>query len=128
MPKRLVQVAGFTVKHCQLHGWTVRVGAQRERDDSGATASVVTALQLAEQIQRTTSRSRVRERLRHVSIEITLLQVGPREELACKQVLRIELERTGGPRDHVVVATLVPVRERDLQMHGRRRRIAFEHT
>jgi len=34
----------------------------------------------------------------------------------------------GGPRDHVVVAPLVPVRERDLQVHRRRRRIAFEHA
>src|SRR5687767_13262240 len=111
MAKRLVQVAGFGVKHRQLYGWTVRVGAQRERDDSGATAGVVTALQLVEQLQRATSGSRVRERLRHVPVEIALLQVGPREELACQQVLRSEFQRTGGPRDHVVVAPLVPVRE-----------------
>lgn len=39
-----------------------------------------------------------------------------------------DLSSFGGPRDHVVVATLVPVRQRDLQVHVRRRRIAFEHA
>src|SRR5687767_9949047 len=83
MPKRLVQVSGFAVKQRELHGWTVRVGAQRELDDAGATASVVTALQLVEQLQRATSGSRVRERLRHMLVEITLLQVGSRQVFAC---------------------------------------------
>ena len=90
MPERLAQIAGFAVKQRQLHRWTVGVGAQRELDDAGATATVVTLPQFVDQLQRAPSRPRVRERLRHVPIEIAFLQVRsrqvPRASMCCGSI------------------------------------------
>jgi hypothetical protein len=48
--------------------------------------------QIVEQVRGATRGSGVRERLRRVPVEIALLQVGSREVLACKEVVRIEIQ------------------------------------
>ena len=55
-----------------------------------------------------------------------IFQYAPSEQFTGEQMLWIAIERLVGPHDHVVVAAQIPERAGDLDVGGRRRRVAFQ--
>ena len=64
----------------------------------------------------------------HVAVEIAQLPVRSRQMFPRQQVAGIDRQRLLRPIDGLLVAALVPVRERDLQVNERRMRIACQRS
>ncbi len=63
---------------------------------------------------------------RQMPVEVAFFQICAGQMLARMRVLRVERQSFVGPFDGVVVAPLVPVGHRDLQMHQRGEGVAFQ--